>query len=95
MACQGALVLEKLVSGGYLSPEKIPPMKKISEIWEKRDEVLENFICSDCPFKPEDCDFQSPDPAPDLEPCGGYILLALLKENGLLDMTALKKVTNK
>ena len=50
MACQGALVLEKLVSGGYLSPEKIPPMKKKSEIWRKHDEVLENCICSDCPF---------------------------------------------
>jgi hypothetical protein len=37
----------------------------------------------------EDCDFQSISPSHDLEPCGGYMVLAGLIENRIIDIREL------
>jgi hypothetical protein len=37
-----------------------------------------------------DCDFQSEIPSDDLEPCGGYAVLARLLENRLIDIVDLE-----
>ena len=84
MACQGAQVIYRWVSRGRLNPEVLTRYRKHPRLWEKRDAALAANICKYCPFRVEDCDFTSVSPPPDCEPCGGYILISLLKENGMI-----------
>jgi hypothetical protein len=84
MACQGAEIIERLVRLGRLNPAALPREGKDSCSWENRDTALEVNVCKSCPFKREDCDFQSERPPPDAAPCGGYILLSLLKAIGII-----------
>lgn len=92
MACYGAQVLAGLVRQGLVVPGQIR-FPKNPDLWETHRALLERYVCSHCPFRAEDCDFQSGDPEPDLEPCGGYIVLSLLVENRLIDENALKAVS--
>jgi hypothetical protein len=92
MACHGARILEALVRETRVDPRQIR-FAKDPELWPKHRAVLEAFICSHCPFRAEDCDFQSDEPEDDLEPCGGYIVLSLLLENRVIDEDTLKAVT--
>ncbi|MGA1843739.1 MAG: hypothetical protein ACMUIS_04160 [bacterium] len=84
MACRGARVVESLLQAGVFRIDAIPINGKSPHLWAHRDEVLERTVCRSCPFRAEDCDFQSPVPPPGAEPCGGYILLSLLKEKGII-----------
>ena len=82
MACQGAEVIVDLVGQGLLDPEDWSHLEKPDREWIA-DPMLDRYLCHHCSFRLEDCDFQSDPPPPDAEPCGGYILLTLLKEQGL------------
>lgn len=91
MACLGARVAARLCQNGKISEEKTRNISKDRGVWERHRSDLGIIMCRACEFKAEDCDFQSPRPADDLEPCGGYILLAHLIENRALDITELEK----
>lgn len=85
MACQGALVLGELVQRGRLAPEDLPPpAEKERRRWLEEDKALERILCLPCPFAVDGCDFHSVLRSPDTEPCGGYLLLQLLKERGTI-----------
>jgi len=94
LACRGAEVVEKLVLIGQIDMNGLPHFDKNCLLWQKYAEILAGYICATCPFRAEDCDFMSEEPAgPDagIEPCGGLILLTLLMENDLIDMPGLEK----
>ena len=85
MACQGAQIVSSLVQNDHVEIESIASVVKDRRLWIKYKEILGQYVCSRCDFQKEDCDFQSPSPSEDLEPCGGFIVLASLKEDNLID----------
>ncbi|MBA3037371.1 MAG: hypothetical protein FP814_12880 [Desulfobacterium sp.] len=85
MSCMGAQVVEMLVGNGRIDSSKISRYKKEPVLWEKHKKNLETYVCSRCSFREQDCDFQSENPPDNTEPCGGFILLALLKENNMIN----------
>jgi hypothetical protein len=91
LACQGAEVIECLVKQGRLHPEQLPGDRKIPGKRWQHDAALDAAVCQPCPFKAQDCDFQAESSPPHAEPCGGYILLTLLKERGILSSLDLDK----
>lgn len=85
LACQGARVLEVLLSNGRLALEQLPAAAaKEQRRWQKKDKALERILCLPCPFALDGCDFHSVLRSATTEPCGGYLLLQLLKERGIL-----------
>jgi len=84
LVCRGALVVESLLKAGVVRYDHIPGNGKPPRLWRHRDEDLERTVCRSCAFRPGDCDFQSAIPPSGAEPCGGYILLSLLKEKGII-----------
>jgi hypothetical protein len=93
MACRGAQVIELLMERGRLDSKKLPRNGKDPYLWEQHDSDLETTVCKNCPFFAHDCDFQSINQLPGTEPCGGYILLCLLKKNGNIIIDDLKETT--
>ncbi|MDQ1331027.1 MAG: hypothetical protein QG578_1292 [Thermodesulfobacteriota bacterium] len=95
MTCRGAEVIEKLVLLGHINTAGLPVFEKEPGLWRKYANLLGKRVCATCSFMAEDCDFMSETPEAgsdaDIEPCGGFILLALLMENGLIGMPALEK----
>lgn len=92
MACLGARVVEQLADQHRIDPDRLPRLKKKPGVWKQHKGRLEKIVCSRCEFKAEDCDSQSPAPPDDAEPCGGFILLCLLLENGLIDYKMLESI---
>ena len=92
MICDGARLLEILMKRGALSLEAISGVQPgpIPTSW--KDAAQGEAVCRDCPFRAEDCDFRSESPPPDAEPCGGFILLALLAEAGVVSMECLPEI---
>ena len=91
MACRGAWVVEVLVKRRRLKSENLPQEGKDPYLWEQHDADLERNVCQYCPFRAEDCDFQSIKQLSSPEPCGGYILLCLLKQNGSINLIDLEE----
>lgn len=92
MACQGALVLAELVQRGRLAPEEFPASgEKERHLWQVEDKALERVLCRPCPFAVDGCDFHSPLRSAATEPCGGYLLLQLLKERGAISRADLNE----
>ncbi|MFO7930158.1 MAG: hypothetical protein ACQETG_05005 [Thermodesulfobacteriota bacterium] len=91
MACLGARAAAVLYENGIIKPGQIKDILKQRDVWEKHRADLGSVLCSACEFRQEDCDFQSPEPSDDLEPCGGYILLAYLLEKRELDIRQVEK----
>ena len=85
MACQGAQIVSSLVQNDQVEIENIASVVKDRRLWIKYKEILGQYVCRRCAFQKEDCDFQSPSPSEDLEPCGGFIVLASLTEDDLID----------
>lgn len=84
MFCRGAVVVEMLVGNNRIDSTKIHRYKKKPGLWNKHKKNLETLVCSKCSFRKQDCDFQSENPPENTEPCGGFILLSLLKENNMV-----------
>jgi hypothetical protein len=85
LACQGALVAERLVACGLLDPSFLPGgEKKTASVWQASDMLLEARVCGPCPFRDGGCDFRAPVRPADAEPCGGYILLRILRDTGVI-----------
>jgi hypothetical protein len=76
--CRGALMLELLVRQRRLSPEDCRGLRKDDRFSPGQETGLESAVCADCPFRSEDCDFQSRRPPEDSRPCGGLYLLRQL-----------------
>lgn len=93
MACQGGRVLVELVAQGRLAAESFPGVESKSRVrWEEGDRALERILCLPCPFAEDDCDFHSVLRSAETEPCGGYLLLKLLKEEGVITCAELDAV---
>ena len=90
MSCRGAEVVELLVNQGSVDLANIPALRKEPAVWERHKDGLGARVCRRCPFFPADCDFQGEEEVKDAEPCGGFILLSLLYERGLIRMTDLE-----
>jgi hypothetical protein len=84
MACRGATIVEHLVQCGRLDRQRLPAEGKDPVLWQDHDHLLDAVACACCEFLPDGCDFQSAQPPAGAEPCGGYILLRLLKRSGVL-----------
>ena len=84
MACQGAVVAARLADGGRFDPAQAAGLAKDQNVFLEKNAALRFHVCGACPFRQEDCDFRSANPPPDAEPCGGYILLALLMREGFI-----------
>jgi hypothetical protein len=82
MACQGAVVVQGLVAKNRIDPSLVSCFEKVPAIIKRADKSLNTYVCGNCEFRDEDCDFQSKTPPANCEPCGGYILLAILKDKG-------------
>ncbi len=92
LICNGARMLEILMGKGMLSPEAITAMNRRPLPLAWKNPPLEEGVCRKCAFRADDCDFQSANPPPNTEPCGGYILLALLAANGLVSTKELAEI---
>ena len=95
MTCRGAEVVEKLVLLKQIDPAGLPRFEKDLRLWQNYKKIFGKYICATCPFRSKDCDFMSEVPQAgadaEIEPCGGFILLALLIDNDLIDMPGLEK----
>jgi len=90
ISCRGAETVERLVHQGLVDLAAIPTLRKESAIWERHKDLLGPRVCRFCPFFPGECDFQGDEKVGDVEPCGGFILLALWYERGLIRLTDLE-----
>jgi hypothetical protein len=91
LACRGARIVELLVKKNRIVPAEIPPMKKGPSLWNAWKAELGRHVCRRCSFRAGDCDFQSGSPPDYAEPCGGFILLAHLRTNNLIDESDLEE----
>ena len=93
LACRGAVLIEQLVKKDVLQPGTIPGGGKTPRLWSVHHPVLQAFVCNRCEFQPDGCDFQARTPPPHAEPCGGYILLSLLLQQGRLSTRDLEELS--
>jgi hypothetical protein len=91
LSCRGAQIVEQLVERERLDLMTMPPLHKEARLWEKHRSYLSSYICNSCPFFAEDCDFQGMGPADDVEPCGGFILLAHLYDKKMIETCDLEE----
>jgi hypothetical protein len=85
MACLAASVAIPLVLQKRIALKQLHSAVKDRRLWLKHKQVLTRYVCRRCSFMEADCDFQSESPSDDLEPCGGYAVLACLFENRIID----------
>jgi hypothetical protein len=90
LACRGAEVVERLVNAKRLAIREIPPLEKEPVTWKAAKEELGQPVCGRCSFRAEDCDFQAVHPPDDAEPCGGFILLAHVRQMNLISAADLE-----
>lgn len=91
MSCRGAQVLERLVDSKRIDMMNMPPLKKETRLWRTYRTSLGSYICRPCPFFAADCDFQATEPPDDMEPCGGFMLLAHLYDHKMINTCDLEK----
>lgn len=94
LICRGAEKVGALVESGLLHVAALPGGKEDFSSPALRDGGLESAVCRGCAFREEDCDFQTEKSPPDAEPCGGYILLFMLMENGVISIDDLTESTD-
>jgi hypothetical protein len=92
LICYGARLVEILMGWGVLSPLALLGIEHGSSLSTEEYVLLKEVVCQPCPFFPEGCDFRSDAPPVDAEPCGGFILLALLTGKGAVSMERLKEI---
>ncbi len=85
MACRAARAVQWLVESGRIDPAGIAGFEKDPAVWKKYDAPFAISLCQPCEFRENDCEYREAAPPADAEPCGGFILLALLKDKKLID----------
>ena len=91
MSCRGAQIMERLVDNKRIDLMNMPSLKQETRLWMQYRTYLGSYICRPCPFFAADCDFQAPEPPDDMEPCGGFILLAHLYDHKMINTGDLEK----
>ncbi|MDP3988277.1 MAG: hypothetical protein Q8P80_03990, partial [Candidatus Levybacteria bacterium] len=91
MSCRGAHIMERLVDSKCIDLTKMPPLQKDIRLWSTYRTSLGSYICRPCPFFAADCDFQAAEPPDDMEPCGGFILLAHLYDHKMINTCDLER----
>lgn len=95
LACRGALVVERLAASGVIDPSVLPGGdRKWPGISQENDALLEEMVCGRCPFRAADCDYRAPERPAYAEPCGGYILLRILRETAVISTVDLTEVSD-
>ena len=90
LACRGALLVDNRVKRGLLNVHTMPVPDRNIDFRGKHDADLDAITCLHCQFKAEDCDFQSEEDKYNAAPCGGYLLLSLLKRAGVISPADIK-----
>ncbi len=80
LLCRGAVVVERLILSGK---SIVPPVRKKQQHHAAPSirELVVNCLCAACAFRQNDCDFAEDGTS---EPCGGFVLLLGLLEQGLI-----------
>lgn len=91
ISCRGAQIVERLVDSKRIDLMNMPPLKKETHLWSTYRTSLGGYICRSCPFFATDCDYQATEPSDDMEPCGGFILLAHLYDHKMINTCDLEK----
>jgi len=94
LICNGARILEILMKKSMISTESLSAVNRRPLLAGGKNPALEEWVCGKCPFRQDDCDFQSESPPPGAEPCGGYLLLALLSVEGVVSSEKLKEIAD-
>ena len=94
LICKGARLLEILLLRGLLSHEALSAVKPGRRPDPVKNTTGGDAVCKGCPFLADDCDFRSESPPQGAEPCGGFILLALLAADGVISMEGLAELDN-
>jgi hypothetical protein len=85
LICYGARLIENLLQQGVVRVTELPgDGHGFSLVCAAQESFLDNAVCALCAFRREDCDFRSQPRPADAEPCGGYILIDLLLQKGVL-----------
>ncbi len=84
LICRGAEMVAEMLKNRLLSPGTACAVNREPHMSAWDDSRLEAVLCRTCVFEEDGCDFQSTRRDRDTEPCGGYILLKLLTEKGLV-----------
>ena len=91
LSCRGAQIAERLVDSKLVDLLNMPSLQKETRLWSTYRTALGSYICRPCPFFANDCDFQATKPPEDMEPCGGFMLLAHLYDHKMIDTGDLEK----
>jgi len=81
VTCRAARVAADLAQQRRIPHKRLSASVKDPKLWLKHKITITREVCRQCLFMKADCDFQSQAPSEDLEPCGGYVVLACLLEN--------------
>jgi len=93
LICNGARLLEILLEKRVIDTESLVEVCEGTAISPGEYAVLEKIVCGPCPFFEDGCDFRANPPPLNAEPCGGFILLALLTGKALLSIKRLKGIS--
>ena len=86
LACRGFAVVRELMERG----KQIPFEKSERRPGRLTGEVLREVLCPTCPFYNNDCDFILQEG--EALPCGGFIFLGLLIEDGLICIDEVRNI---
>ena len=89
LLCRGAWLVERMVDRERLNPEDFQGLENNVSWPPGREADLEALVCAPCPFRIDDCDFQSPRPPEGAPPSGGWLLLAQLLAAGKITLREL------
>ena len=92
LICNGARFLEVLMNKWGVYHEELAGVEEGSSLSPSEYTQLEEIVCRTCPFLADGCDFRSDPPPAVAEPCGGFILLALLVGKDVVQMARLKEI---
>jgi len=84
LACRGYAVVERLLQSGRCLPFA-PGGRDFDRI---RAEPVVKAVCHACDFQKDGCDFMADRKAP---PCGGFVLLARLIEQGVITLVDIRQ----
>ncbi len=90
LLCRGAEVVERLMQSGrsILPASKEKDLHPLNPAAEK---LVVNHVCIDCDFRKSDCDFARDGTS---QPCGGFVLLCVLIEQGLITIEDIQEGCN-
>jgi hypothetical protein len=92
LICNGARLMEILLKIKALDADSLAGVAVGASLSPGEYSMLEKIVCSPCPFLEDGCDFRSKPPPLNAEPCGGFIILALLAGKGLLSIERLSEI---